>query len=63
MGRKGNYRKQKNLIVIVSHGLETEPIYFKHFNKEDGAFVLKISQQRGLTNQLDEICKISERRS
>ncbi len=42
MNRKGNYRKQKNLIVIVSQGLETEPNYFKHFHKENSQFLLKI---------------------
>jgi hypothetical protein len=42
VNRKGNYRKQKNLIVIVSQGLETEPNYFKHFNKCGCSFLLKI---------------------
>lgn len=42
VNRKGNYRKQKNLIIIVSQGLETEPNYFKHFTKENNSFLLKI---------------------
>jgi len=42
VNRKGNYRKQKNLIIIVCQGLETEPNYFRHFSKENGSFLLKI---------------------
>jgi hypothetical protein len=46
--RGGNRRPQKNLIIIVSQGGQTEPKYFDHFKKKDGNFVLKIQPTSGL---------------
>ena len=43
--RCGNKRKQKNLVIIVSQGKKTEPIYFSHFNKATSGFVLRIKSQ------------------
>lgn len=44
----GNKRPQKNLIIIVSQGGQTEPKYFNHFKKNDGNSVLKVELAKGL---------------
>ncbi len=46
--RGGNRRTQKNLIIIVSQGKQTEPKYFNHFNKKDSHFILKVEPTNGL---------------
>lgn len=46
--RSGNKRPQKNLIIIVSQGKQTEPKYFNHYIKKESSFVLKTEPTNGL---------------
>jgi hypothetical protein len=46
--RGGNRRLQKDLVVVVSQGGQTEPRYFDHFRKKDSNFVLRIEATKGL---------------
>lgn len=43
IGRGGGRRKQKNLVVIVTQGKKTEPIYFNHFKgiKSNYSLIIK----------------------